>query len=421
MTNSFAVGWRQVAVGFLMVATVSMIASCYSIVAVPLLNEFHPTRFVLGLAMTVLSGVSAVLSPLFGNLMDRVSLRWTMLAGGVLIAVGYAAMSFAGSFNQILVCFGLFVAPANVLLGPVAVTVLLSRWFSKRRGLVIGIAIAGVAMGTIVYPKIIGLLLGAYDWRQALQVFGLVLLAITIPAALLVVNHPHDRGLHADGADEDPQAIRDAHKVAPITTRQVLSDPTFWLAVIVFGTVTSGMKGMITNLAPLAVDNGVAIALAVGLTQAYGMAGLVAKVGFATLADRVSPRILMIASLFGFAAGLLCLTQAQYGYAAILTGVWLIGMFGGLMVPMQSLLMPRIFGERVVGKAYGLMSGFTLLLLMSTPALFGLIFDLTGSYSAIFLTFAGLAMLALIAVAFMRFSQRAGPEPVIEPVLAAAE
>ena len=395
MNSNFATGWRQVALGFVLLATVSMIASCYSVVAVPLLAAFHPTRFVMGLAMFVLSGVSALLSPFLGNLMDRSSLRRLMLIGGGLIAAGYASLSLATSFNHVLIIFGLFIAPANVLLGPMAVTVLLSRWFSRRRGLVIGIAIAGVATGSIVYPVIIQALLNHFKWRTAFQVFGLLLLAVTVTAALLVVNHPHDRGLHADGDSEDS-----------VTAMSVLTDPTFWLAAAVFAVVTSGMKGMITNLSPLALDNGVSATAAAGLISVYGTAGLVAKGGFALLSDRVNPRILMFASLAGFAAGMAMLTQASLGYTAISSGVALVGMFGGIMVPMQSLLMPRIFGEHVVGKAYGLMSGVTLLALMTTPALFGLIFDRTGSYSAIFVTFSALAIAVMLAVAAMRMHPR---------------
>jgi MFS family permease len=364
----------------------------------------------MGLAMFVLSAVSALLSPFLGNLMDRSSLRRMMLIGGGLIAAGYASLSLATNFNHVLIVFGLFIAPANVLLGPMAVTVLLSRWFSRRRGLAIGIAIAGVATGSIVYPVIIQALLNHFEWRAAFQVFGLLLLAVTIPAALLVVNHPHDRGLHADGASEDSPSVRAARDAAPVSAMAVLSDPTFWLAVAVFAVVTSGMKGMITNLSPLALDNGVSATAAAGLISVYGTAGLVAKAGFALLSDRVNPRILMFASLAGFAAGMATLTQANLGYGAIVSGVSMIGLFGGMMVPMQSLLMPRIFGENVVGKAYGLMSGVTLLALMTTPALFGLIFDQTGSYAAIFVTFAGLAIVVMLAVAAMRMHPRYGAE-----------
>ncbi len=419
MMARFAIGWRQVGIGFVLLATVSMIASCYSVIAVPLLSEFHPTRFVLGLAMLVLSGVSALLSPFLGNLMDRSSLRWMLLLGGGLIAAGYAGLSLATDFTHVLIVFGLFIAPANVLLGPMAVTVLLSRWFSKRRGLAIGIAIAGVATGSIVYPIIIQALLNHFAWREAFQVFGLVLLAVTIPAALLVVNHPHDRGLHADGATEDSAMFKAARDAPRISAVEVLSDPTFWLAAAVFAVVTSGMKGMITNLSPMALDNGVSATAAAGLISVYGTAGLIAKGGFAVLSDRLNPRILMFASLAGFAAGMTMLTQAHFGYGAIFTGVCLIGLFGGMMVPMQSLLMPRIFGEHVVGKAYGLMSGVMLLALMTTPSLFGYIYDVTGSYAAIFVTFAGLALVVMLAVAAMRLYPRgAAPAGEAAPILA---
>ena len=419
MIARFGIGWRQVGIGFVLLATVSMIASCYSVVAVPLMREFHPSRFVMGLAMLVLSGVSALVSPLLGNLMDRSSLRRMMLLGGGLIAAGYASLSLATSFNHVLIIFGVFIAPANVLLGPMAVTVLLSRWFARRRGLAIGIAIAGVATGSIVYPIIIQALLNHFAWREAFQLFGLFLLAATIPAALLVVNHPHDRGLHADGAAEDSLAFKAARDLPPVSAWAVVSDPTFWLAVAVFAVVTSGMKGMITNLSPMALDNGVSATAAAGLISVYGTAGLVAKGGFALLSDRINPRILMFASLAGFGAGMAMLTQASLGYGAIFAGICLIGLFGGMMIPMQSLLMPRIFGEHVVGKAYGLMSGVMLLALMTTPALFGYIFDRTGSYAAIFVTFAGLALAVMLAVAAMRLHPRGiSPEAEVAAVFA---
>lgn len=407
--------WRQVGVGFVLLATISMIASCYSVVAVPLLKEFHPTRFVLGLAMLVLSGVSAALSPVLGALMDRTSLRRMMLAGGMFLAAGYASLSLATSFNHVLIAFGLFIAPANVLLGPMAVTVLLSRWFARRRGLAIGIAIAGVATGSIVYPLIIQAFLNSFAWREAFQMYGLFLLAVTIPAALLVVNHPHDKGLHADGGTQDPASVKAARDAPPVSAWQVVSDPSFWLAFLVFGIVTSGMKGMITNLSPMAQDYGIPATTAAGLISIYGTAGLIAKGGFALLADRINPRILLLISLAGFAAGMAFLTQASLGYGAILFGIGLVGLFGGMMVPMQSFLMPRIFGENVVGKAYGLLSGVTLVALMMTPSLFGLVFDLTNSYAAIFIAFAGLAVAAMLAAMTMRVNPRELEAPVLAP------
>lgn len=338
-----------------------------------------------------------------------------MVVGGLFLGAGYTAISFATTFNQVLVIFGVLIAPANVLLGPVATTVLLSRWFEMRRGRAIGIAIAGVAGGTFIFPMIIQGLLDTHQWREALQLLGLVLVVWTVPAALLVVDRPADRGLHPDGASSPSETTREEMAKAPISARALLTDPAFWMIAVTVAIVTSGMKGMITNLAPLAIDNGITASDAAVLISIYAVCGFIAKLNFAALSDRLGPRILMFASLGGFAVGMACLTQAHLGYGAILLGVAIVGLFGGLMVPIESFLAPRVFGQRAVGRAMGLLSGVILVALLSTPPLFGLIFDLTGSYMGIFWTFSGLAAVALLWLPAIRLHPREYPSAQLAP------
>ena len=419
MTSSFGIGWRQVAACFCLLAADSFIASAYSVVAVPLGHEFHPTRMVLMLTMTIMAGVSAVLSPLLGSLMDRTSMRIIMLLGSLLLTAGYAAISFATSFTQVLVIFGVLVAPANVLIGPVSATVLLSRWFVKYRGRALGIAISGIAMGSIIYPPVIQWLLDHYDWRDAFRLFALVLLGLTVPAVALVVNSPADRSLHPDGAGAESAVSRLGAAAPLVSVRTILSDPAFWLGAAIFAVVLSGLKGMVTNLAPLAIDQGIKPRDAALLISIYGGCGFVAKLGFAAVADRLNPRTLMLISLAGFAGGMTCLTQAAAGYWVIGLGVGLAGLFGGLMVPMQSFLVPRIFGQRVVGRAMGLISMVTLCALLSSPPLFGRIYDVTGSYTAIFVTFGALALGMGLAVPYIRLHPKT--KALESPVLAQAD
>lgn len=76
------------------------------------------------------------------------------------------------------------------------------------------------------------------------------------------------------------------------------------------------------------------------------------------------------------------------------------------MVPLKSFLVPQIFGRQAVGRAMGLMSTVSLCASLATPPVFGLMFDLTGSYSAINLIFAGLAAAAIVAVPYIRMHPR---------------
>lgn len=407
MNGSFALGWRQVGSSFVMLSAIASIAAAYSVLAIPLAQEFRPSRTVLMLAMTVVSAVSAGIAPLLGTLMDRVSLRHLMVAGSLLLAGGYAALSFATSFTQVLIVFGVLIAPGNVLLGPVAATVLLSRWFAKRRGRAIGFALAGISMGSVVYPPLIQWLLDSFAWREAFRLLGLFLLLVTLPAALLVVNRPADKGLHPDGADADPVPAQAAGAAQPkVSARTIMTDPAFWLIAAVIAIVTSGMKGMVTNLAPIVIDEGIAASDAALLISLFGVCGFASKLAFAALADRVGARGLLIVTLGGFAGGMACLTQVEAGYAVIALGVGLTGLLGGFIVPLQSMLVPRIFGERVVGRAMGLLSMVLMVLGLFAPPLFGLGFDLTGSYAPVFLGFALAGALMIVAVPYLRLSPR---------------
>lgn len=404
--TKFTIGWRQVGACLVLLMAGGMIASVYSVVAVPLSREFQPSRMVLMLAMTIMAAVSGVLSPIIGAQMDKVPLQRLMFLGTCLLAAGFLALSFVTSFTQVLVIYGLFMAPANILIGPVAASVLISRWFVKRRGAAIGIAISGIALGGFFFPPIVQGLLDVFPWRDAFRLLGLILFLMTFPAVALVVNRPSDRGLYPDGVEPNAEAVRGLASSPAMTSRQVLTDPTFWLAGLVFAVVLSGMKGMVTNLVPLALDEGIEPTVAALLISIYAGCGFVAKFGFAMVSDRVNMRTLLFVSLAGFASGAILMTRADMGYAVIAGGVGMVGLFGGLMVPLQGLFIPRVYGANVAGRVGGLMSLVTLCALLSTPPLFGLIFDLTGNYDAIFLTFGVLAVGVMLAVPYIRLHQR---------------
>jgi MFS family permease len=392
-------------------ATCGMIATTYSILAVPLSQEFKPSRMVLMLAMTVLSLVTGLVSPILGSLMDRVSMRLMTAFGVASVSLGYFALSFATSFNQVLVVFGVLMGPAQILLGPMAAMVLLSRWFVRRRGTALGISIAGIAVGGFVFPLVMQGLLDSFEWREAMRWLALVLVIVSVPAVLMIVDRPSDRGLHPDGAQSDPAVGRPAGELPAVSTRDILADPAFWLAGAIFAVVTAGMMGMITSLVPLATDEGIDADAAAVLISVYAACSFAAKLGFAVVGDRLHPRALLIISLLGFGVGAGCLIMAEAGFWLIAIGVSLVSLLGGLMVPLQSYLIPRIFGDHIVGKASGLLQMFILVVLLLTPPAFGLIFDLTGNYDGIFIIFAALAAGSLLLVPYLRLHPRdAEPE-----------
>jgi MFS family permease len=304
-------------------------------------------------------------------------------------------------------------APGNVLVGPMPAMVLLSRWFVSRRGTAIGFAVTGVSLGGFAYPPVAQLLLDNFAWRDALRLLAGVVALFTLPAVIFVVSRPAELGLHADGVDAEPEA--QLAGAAPFSLRGLLTDPTFWILGAIFGIVMSGMMGMVTSLMPLALDEGIDAGAAALLISIYSGCGFIAKLFFAAVADRLAPRHLLLIGIAGFAVGMACVIGAEAGYWMIALGVGLIGLFGGLMVPLQGLLVPRIFGQHVVGRITGIISVAVLCVMLVTPPIFGLIYDLTGNYDAIFLAFTLLAVSLMLLVPYIRMQPKLAAAPVTQP------
>lgn len=417
MARGFVVRWRQVAAAMLIMACAGQIASTYGVVAVPLAQEFHPSRMVMMLAVTIMTLGSGIAAPFLGDLMDKRSLRLLIGIGIACEVGGYLALSMVTAFYQVFIVFAVLMAGANILAGPIAWTVLLTRWFDKYRGRAMGIAISGIAGGTIIFPPLIQFLIDHFGWREGYRVLALILLLLTAPALALVVNRPSERGLYADGADGPPAGATVAEQGPALSMREIVADPSFWLVGTVVTTVMAGMFGMVTNVVPMARDLGIGAKEAALIVSVYAVTGWCAKLGFAALGDRFNPRHMMFLVLALLAAGMACLSRASAGYTVIMIGSGLIGI-GGMMLPLQSFVIPRIFGPAVVGRAAGLLSLVTLAGMLAMPPVFGLIYDRTGSYAAIFLTFAGIAAAAMLAVPKIRLHPRAAavPEPSAKPV-----
>jgi MFS family permease len=386
-----------------MLAATGMITASYSVIALPLAQEYNPGRMVLMLAMTVVSAVGVLLSATCGGLLDRVNLRWSMTLGGLLLSAGFWAISMTTSFSQVLWVYALLIAPANVLIGPLAATVLLSRWFSSQRGKAMGLAMTGISIGMFTFPLIVSALLTQYPWRDALQLLSVILIGWTVPAAWMVSAWPPGSG---DGATISANTTR-TRQPTHVSARRILSDPAFWMLAFTVAIVTGGMKGVVTNLASLGVDTGATTVQAARLISIYAACSFLAKLSFAALSDRLGARRILLLSLTGYALSLAVLTQAEMGYGVISLGVAAVGFFGGLMLPMESFVTPQIFGAAIVGRAMGLLTSVILLVLLATPPLFGLIFDLTGSYRGIFWTFCGVALATLLMVPRIRLTPRA--------------
>jgi MFS family permease len=393
-------GWYLAIVAFLLLMVSNgAIMYSYSVVAVPLGLEFEASRVTMMLGVTVMTLAGGIMSPLFGSLIDRWSLRSMMLIGVFGMSCGYFLLSFTTASWQVPLIYGALMMLGLNLLGPLTTSTLLARWFSRKRGMVLGLAAIGTSVGGFVFPPVIQWLIDAYEWRDALRILALGCLILTIPAVMLVVNSPKDRGLGADGVALDA----DAPLVLPeaITFKSLLADRNFWLIALVMSLLFSAYTGVLSNLVPLALNKGLSAEQGAFLISILAVAGIAGKIGFGMIADRVDLRL-------GYAASIVCVIIALLlfattsSFSTFMLASGFMGFATGGMLPVWGAILAILFGAANYGRVMGMMSPVIMPLTLVGAPLAGYIFDVTGGYAPAFVLFAGGLVLALIALPFIR-------------------
>ena len=393
-------GWYLAIIAFLLLMVSNgAIMYSYSVVAVPLGLEFEASRVTMMLGITLMTLVGGIMSPLFGSLIDRWSLRSMMLIGVFGMSCGYFLLSFTTASWQVPLIYGALMMLGLNLLGPLTTSTLLARWFSRKRGMVLGLAAIGTSVGGFVFPPVIQWLIDAYEWRDALRILALGCLILTIPAVMLVVNSPKDRGLGADGVALDA----DAPLVLPeaITFKSLLADRNFWLIALVMSLLFSAYTGVLSNLVPLALNKGLSAEQGAFLISILAVAGIAGKIGFGTIADRVDLRL-------GYAASIVCVIIALLlfattsSFSTFMLASGFMGFATGGMLPVWGAILAILFGAANYGRVMGMMSPVIMPLTLVGAPLAGYIFDVTGGYAPAFVLFAGGLVLALIALPFIR-------------------
>lgn len=386
--------WQQVFACLLLQAlSCGAITSAYSVLAVPFAAEFGLSRMVVMLAVTALLLMTAICSPLAGKFLDQMSIRRLMFGGAIALIAAFALASFATAFSHIIVIYAVLMPIANILIGPLGASVLLSRWFDKDRGRALGISAIGISLGGFLMPPLIHHLVATYTWRPALQILAGIVLVVTLIACSFVRDRQATPPAGANAA---------ATGTGVMTTGALLANREFWLMTIVFGVPLTGMMGLVTNMVPIARDRGVELATATLLISALSLGSLGGKIAFAALADRLSSKLILIFGVCGFFVGMSCFLMPQWGFGAMAAGAAIVGFTNGGAVPLQVIVCASTFGVASIGRAVGLLNTVVLLAGLLAPPGFGMIYDTTGSYHAAFILYLALAIVALFMVLLMR-------------------
>lgn len=183
-------GWVVVAITGLIAMTYYGSWVLFAVFLKPLSQEFGWARGETALAYSLvglLAGIGGVYS---GSLADRIGTRRTVLFGSICLGMGLFLTSFINSLWQLYLTYGVLLGGLGVGFLNVPSTANVPRWFSRNKGLAIGLATSGMSMGVVVYPAVGRYLIDLLGWRLAAVGMSILAWAVIIPASLLLRSNP---------------------------------------------------------------------------------------------------------------------------------------------------------------------------------------------------------------------------------------
>lgn len=378
--SEFKRGWRVVLLGLFGICTSITAALLYAFgtLVIPLEQAFGWSRGDLQAAITFLFAGVAISTQLVGWLYRRYGLRRVAIVSIVLQILGYFAITrIQGSIGWLYLAF--FSMPI-VCAGTIAITwtQLVNLWFERNRGLALAVILCGTGLMATVLPPLLSRLIAAYGWQAGFIALGAMPLLFTLPMTLLWLRLP------AQPAGAESATRKQPLQLSGMSFRQALGSGMYWgfnLALILSVSLT---VGMVTNLVPMLQSKGLSAQEASQVFSTFGISIIGGRLLVGYLLDRYSPSLVAAISLALPALGCaIFLFGGAQSTPLLVLATLCIGASAGAEFDLAAFLMARYFGLKDYARIFGLHLCLITIVSGLVPMLFGHLYDVYGSYSAV--------------------------------------
>lgn len=388
--------WLRLAVA-LVLSTIGGVGMWSVVVALPTVQaDFGVARGAASLPYTLTMVCFGFGGILLGRLSDRFGIAFSVVLGTALLGTGYAVASNATTLPQFIVAQGLLIGVgSSATFAPLLADT--SLWFSRRRGLAVGIFASGNYLAGAVWPPIVQHFLALHGWRATYLGIGLFCLAAMLPLAFVL----RRRAPHAGG----PQGGASG-STAPVLPLG-LSPRALQILLVVAGFACCVAMSMPqVHIVAYCSDLGYGPARGAQMLSLMLACGIVSRLTFGWISDRVGGlRTLLLGSTLQGVALLLFLPVD--GLVSLYLVSALFGLFQGGIVPSYAIIVREHFPASEAGARVGLVMTATLFGMAAGGWMSGAIFDLTGSYRSAFVN--GIAWNALNVTIAVWLLRRAWP------------
>lgn len=408
--SKFFYGYILAAYSFLM----GFFASCFFLhtrgIFFPIwMEEFGVARTEISLVISLVLFTSSCVAPIIGFIIDKFPLKLVICFGACWLTIGYFLLQFVDGYYEFFFTLLIFQGIGWGCVGPLTQTKLMVNWFTRNRGLALGIAIMGISVAGVVMPTVATWLSLNLGWRNTYTLYASILVLLIVPMTLWVVKQsPSVLGQYPDGddgAEEPGKETAETEQSNVEIYREFITSKAFWSVVLTFGLMNGVFSAMITHL-PAYLTTELDFTLydasyVLGVAGGFAIAG---KILFGWMMDRMDAKKTVLLAVTSYFSSTLVFMSVDT-YLAMMLAAALFGLGFGGMVPVRSVLISRLFGVKKFSRVNGLLSFFL------APATFwvlitGYIADTYGSYTYAFQVWAVAFLLAGVVTVLIRLPNR---------------
>ncbi len=392
-------GWFVVAT-CMFIAFVTMGArNSFGAFVVPMEAEFEWNRTVVSWAAALGALLNGVTQPFMGYLFDRFGVRIVVVAGILIVGVSTLLMAATSSIWYMIAMFGVVAAIGQSGSSMTNTAAMLSKWFRRRRGLVIGLNASGMSLGSLVLVPFAAFLISLIDWRLSWIILGGMILVLGIPLALIFLHDdPAKKGLTPDGDPVPDEASPGSAGEPPPPPqplfaenwRQAFKSWPIWQMSFSYYICGSTTFMLAVHFVPMAIEEGVnpqTAALIFGLMSGLNALG---ATGAGWISDRIGGRKNWLTAVYfcrGTGYVILVASLVTPGFP-VMAGLLIFAVVAGLSwiatAPLTSSLTAEVYGLKSMATISGVaflfhqLGGFTSVLLA------GYLREITGDYIVAF-------------------------------------
>ena len=334
-----------------------------------------------------------------GRLADRLGIMVPAVIGSLALPAGFYLAAHASSILEISLAFCLLCGFLGSSFSMAPLIADISHWFSRRRGLAVGIAFSGSYVAGAIWPPILQRMFDAQGWRESFIDLALLTLILMALLSLLLYPKPTTNVQLTTAGSNNSNLTNSAISAGSLQSLICLAG---------FGCCVAMAMPQI-HIVPYVMDLGhpaMRGAEMLGLMLGFG---IISRIGSGWLSDRIG----------GVATLLLGSTLQLAVLIAFLTGNSLVFLYGisiafglsqGGIVPSYTIILRAFFPPKQAGWRISTSFLFTVAGMAFGGWIAGILYDLTGSYTVSFLNAIGFNILNLwIAASLLKKSAIGAP------------